>query len=125
MITFQPKPGSVAYCDYRGFIEPEMVKKRPIIVISKHNHNAKLLLVVPISSVEPRNKFEYHIEMDPRFCQLHLSGMRSWVKCDMLNVISLGRLDLMRDKQSGQQYIPDIGRELLKSINGSILLAYK
>ena len=34
MLNFQPKPGSVVYCDYKGFIEPEMVKKRPVIVDS-------------------------------------------------------------------------------------------
>ncbi len=42
MLNFQPKPGSVVYCDYEGFIEPEMVKKRPVIVISKHRHNKRI-----------------------------------------------------------------------------------
>ncbi len=44
MLKFQPKVGSVVYCDYVGFIAPEMIKNRPVIVVSKHKHNSKLYI---------------------------------------------------------------------------------
>lgn len=120
MLNFQPKSGSVVYCDYRGFVAPEMVKKRPVVVISKHKHNSKLLTVVPISTTEPTTILEYHIEMDPQFCLINLSGKRSWVKCDMINVVSLDRLNLVRNKNSGLRYAPNVGKVLLMKIKEAI-----
>ena len=120
MLKFQPKVGSVVYCDYVGFVAPEMVKKRPVIVISKHKHHSKLLSVVPISTVSPDKIFDYHIEMDPQFCTLYLSGRKCWVKCDMFNVISLERLNLIRDKKSGLRHAPNVGADLLQKIKEAI-----
>ncbi len=120
MLNFQPKTGSVVYCDYKGFVAPEMVKKRPVIVVSKHKHNSKLLTVVPISTTEPTTILEYHIEMDSKFCLLHLSGKKSWVKCDMINVVSLDRLNLVRDKNSGLRHAPNVGHIFLIRIKEAI-----
>ncbi len=119
-LLFQPKPGSVIYCDYNGFVAPEMIKKRPVIVISKHKHNSKLIAVVPISTTKPDNILDYQIEMDSQFCSIHLSNKKSWVKCDMINVVSLERLNLVRDKKSGLRHAPNVGEIFLKKIKESI-----
>jgi uncharacterized protein YifN (PemK superfamily) len=120
VLKFQPKVGSVVYCDYVGFIEPEMIKKRPVIVISKHKHHPKLLSVVPISTVMPEKIFDYHVEMDEQFCTLYLSGDKCWVKCDMFNVVSLERLNLVRDKKSGLRHAPNVGLEFVTKIKEAI-----
>lgn len=120
MLKFQPKPGSVIYCDYVGFIKPEMVKRRPAIVISKHRQNSKLLSIVPISKTVPIVVFEYQIEMDSQFCLIHLAGERSWVKCDMFNVVSLSRLHLLRDKNSGLRHAPNVGDVFLEKVKKAI-----
>ena len=119
-LTFQPKVGSVIYCNYTGFIAPEMVKKRPVIVISKHKHNSKLLAVVPISTTEPNPLLDYHIEMDLQFCSINLSGKKSWVKCDMINVVSLDRLNLVRDKKSGLRHAPNVGDIFLIKVKEAV-----
>ncbi len=124
MLTFQPKPGSVVYCDYRGFVLPEMVKKRPVIVVSKHRQNSKLLAVVPISSTPPTNPTDYHVEMDVQFCSAHLSIQKCWVKCDMINVVSTDRLNLVRDKKSGIRHAPDVGIIFLDRIKEGIRKAH-
>lgn len=120
MLKFQPKPGSVIYCDYSGFVSPEMVKKRPVIVVSKHKHNSKLLTIVPISSTEPTPMHDYHLEMDEIFCTIHLAGKKSWVKCDMINVVSLDRLNLVRDKKSGLRHAPSVEIEFLGKVKECI-----
>ena len=120
MLKFQPKAGSVIYCDYKGFVAPEMVKKRPVIVVSKHKHNSKLLAVVPISTTEPTEILDYHLEVDSQFCSANLSGDKSWVKCDMFNVVSLDRLNLIRDKNSGQRSAPNVGETFLLRIKEAI-----
>ena len=34
MIPYHPEIGTVVICDFNGYIPPEMVKRRPAIVIS-------------------------------------------------------------------------------------------
>lgn len=120
MLRFQPKSGSVIYCDYKGFISPEMIKKRPVIVISKHKHNSKLVAVVPISTSEPSTILSHHIKMEEAFCENHLSGKKSWVKCDMINVVCLDRLDLVRNRKTGDRYVPNIDTAFLNKIKEEI-----
>jgi len=119
-LLFQPKTGSVIYCNYTGFIAPEMIKKRPVIVISKHRDNPKLLTVVPISTTKPEPILNYHVEMDEQFSLINLSGKKSWVKCDMINVVCLDRLNLIRDKNSGLRYSPNVGDVFLSKIKDSV-----
>lgn len=47
-LNYQPKPRSILYCDFRGFEVPEMVKRRPVIVLASHKTNSKLVAVVPL-----------------------------------------------------------------------------
>lgn len=125
MLNFQPKPGSVVYCDYKGFIEPEMVKKRPVIVISKHKHNKKLISIVPISTTKPDPMLDYHIQMDPLFCSIYLENKKSWIKCDMINVVCLERLHLVRDSKTGIRSSPEINTELLLLIKEAVKKAHR
>ena len=124
MLKFQPKPGSVIYCDYAGFIAPEMVKKRPVIVVSKHKQNSKLITIVPISTTEPIPIHDYHLQMEASFCAIHLNGKKCWVKCDMINVVSLDRLKLVRNSESGQRYAPQINSSFLLKIKECIRKAH-
>lgn len=52
-LKFQPKEKTVVMCDFSGFKEPEMVKVRPVVVLAKHKHNARLVTIVPLSTTEP------------------------------------------------------------------------
>jgi len=58
-ITFYPYPGSVLLYEYppEGTVEPEMVKLRPVVIISeKMKHRGGLVTVVPLSASEPKVK---------------------------------------------------------------------
>jgi uncharacterized protein YifN (PemK superfamily) len=35
-LKFQPKIGSVVMCDFEGYVVPEMIKVRPVVVLAKH-----------------------------------------------------------------------------------------
>jgi len=119
MIPFQPAEGSVLYCDYDGFKVPEMIKKRPVIVIRRHRQNRKLVTVVPISLTMPDILLSYHIPMKEDFCKEHLKGKQSWVKCDMVNVISIDRLREIKNHQ-GQRYIPQTDHIFLEKVKTAI-----
>jgi len=85
----------VLICDYSsGFIFPEMVKKRPVIVISRRKkNNMQLCTVVPLSATKPMNIEKYHHKLKDYSLPQSLRSKETWVKCDMIATVSLQRLD--------------------------------
>ena len=59
---YHPKQGDILLCDFtRGFVAPEMLKVRKVIVISPAStHGRKLCTVVPISSTAPLIEKDWH-----------------------------------------------------------------
>ena len=59
-LKFHPKPGTILVCDFRqGFRAPEMIKRRPVVVVSPRLRNrTDLCTVVPLSTIEPRPIFK-------------------------------------------------------------------
>lgn len=98
-IKYDLKPRTVLLCDYSkgGFREPEMVKRRPVIVISPRlRHRNGLMTVVPLSTTAPE-------KIGPHHCQVNLPqpmpgfpATQCWVKADMIATVSFDRLDLFR-----------------------------
>lgn len=108
-LKFQPKARSVVICDFRGYEPPEMIKKRPVIVIAKHRHNSQLVSVVPLSTTKPIIYADYHHEMsvNPLPDKLHIS---CWAKCDMVATVSLHRLDRYKAR-NGERCTPLISAQ--------------
>lgn len=98
-IKYDLPPSTVLLCDYSkgGFREPEMVKRRPVIVISPRlRHRTGLMTVVPLSTTVPANPAAHH-------CQVTLPQSLPgfpipvcWVKADMIATVSFDRLDMFR-----------------------------
>lgn len=100
-ITFSPTEGTVLVCDFSiGFRPPEMIEKRPCVVISRERSNRGLCVVVPISSTQSR---------DPRAIAVAITTEKypflrkdSWAKCHAPSTVSITRLSMMRDAQTGR-----------------------
>ena len=110
-LKFHPKPGTILICDYStGFIPPEMIKRRPVIVISpKLKHRNDLAAVVPLSTSPPHRPQNYHcrITLDPPLPP-PFDSPEMWVKGDMVSVVSFTRLDLVRtgrDQYGKRKYL--------------------
>lgn len=91
-ITFHPRPGTILVCDFRGFIAPEMIKLRPIVIISPHHiQRPGLYTVVPLSQTPPNPHEPYHVH----FPHTPVPGEHGpcWAKCDMVVSVSVDRLD--------------------------------
>ncbi|WP_040296711.1 type II toxin-antitoxin system PemK/MazF family toxin [Alcanivorax hongdengensis] len=101
MIKFHPRKGTVLCCDFsKGFEPPEMVKVRPVIVITPQLPGRPgLCTVVPISSVEPVPMQPYHHKMDPGSLTPKMQATECWAKCDMLYTVGLNRLDRIRERK--------------------------
>lgn len=121
-LKFQPKVGSVVVCDFRGMVVPEIVKKRPVIVVARNRFNSQLVTVVPISTTVPVPARGYHhaLRQNPIPGNEHIS---CWVKCDMINVVSLERLDRIKEAGWGRNkyIIPTIERDEFELIKLAII----
>lgn len=98
-IQQHPPLGTVVMCDFTcGFTEPEMTKRRPVVVLSPRIVNRhKLCTVVTLSDTAPDPVMPYHAQIDlvpklpPRW-----ENTGIWVKGDMVNAVGFHRLDLIR-----------------------------
>ncbi|TKT43352.1 type II toxin-antitoxin system PemK/MazF family toxin [Rhizobiaceae bacterium LC148] len=111
-IRYAVPPGTLLLCDYAlgGFVPPEMVKRRPAIVVSPRlPHRDGLCAVVPLSTTPPSRSLDYVVELilDPILPSPFDSPMM-WAKCDMIATVSFDRLDLFRtsrDQQGKRKYL--------------------
>jgi uncharacterized protein YifN (PemK superfamily) len=106
--SFHPKQGHFLICDFdRGFVTPEIVKIRPVIVISKsdtHHNGRKLCTVVAISTAAPNPIHHWHFKLPANINPL--SNTPSWVKCDMIYTVSYERLNKPHKKTNkGREYL--------------------
>ena len=68
-IQFYPQPGTILICDFAGFVEPEMVKRRPVIVIGPRLRNrGNLVNIVPLSTARPGEMCPYHYKLHTGEC---------------------------------------------------------
>ena len=100
-INFHPIVGQILYCDFTsGFQPPEMIKKRPVIILSpKLKHRDNLTTIIPISSVEPSPVMPYHFKLDTKKHMPMIGTLQkkqSWAKCDMIYTVAFNRLNLIR-----------------------------
>lgn len=129
-IAEHPTPGTILQCDFnQGFREPEMVKLRPVIVVSPRiGIRASLCTVVALSTTPPIIKMPYHykIEIDPPL-PLRWGNGETWVKGDMIYSVGFHRLDLIRlgkDRVGKRIYRFDIlSGEQMREVKTCILRA--
>lgn len=127
-ILYHPRPGEIFICSYpQDMRKPEMVKVRPVVVISpriKYRNN--LSTVVPLSASEPRRKMPYHYELNlDNPLPERWNKNPCWAICDHSMAVGSDRLDLIRlgkDHTGKRRYYQHkIGAEDLHNIRLSVL----
>ena len=119
----------VLVCDFNtGFIAPEMIKKRPVVVVSpRPRRSNQLCTVVPLSTTRPNPIEPHHHRMDPSSLPGKFAAKETWAKCDMLATVSLDRLDRVligKDENGKRLYVAQlIVIEDLLSIQRGVLAA--
>jgi len=98
-LTFHPGAGVIVICDFgTGFRPPEMVKVRPVVILSPRRRSSQLVTVVPLSSVSPTPPEPWHHQLAESVYPPARSPM--WAKCDMVLTVALTRLDRVRGKDA-------------------------
>lgn len=121
-ILFRPKPGCVLYCDFTGYIAPEMVKSRPVVIISPaHIARQNLVTVVPLSTTAPDPVQKYHYKLTGNPIPGNAS-IEVWAKCDMVATVSFERLDRVKLGRGNYQ-TGAVSIEQVKAIRRAALVA--
>lgn len=102
--NYFPKQRQVLLCNFEtGFKPPEMVKVRPVIVVSKTSTNGRgLCTVVPVSTTRPAPLQAWHVETTAMF-QLPGADVVHWAKCDMLYTVAFARLTMPHRRLNGRR----------------------
>ncbi len=108
-LRFHPPNGAIIRCNFEGLVVPEMVKIRPVIVVSPRPQRAHggLCTVVALSTTAPARP-------EPHQILLRLPGelpgwmeREAWLKGDMIYRMRFARLDyyaLGKDREGRRQY---------------------
>lgn len=114
-IQFHPKKGSVLICDFRGHEIPEIIKKRPVVVITpKLPYRNGLAMVVPLSTTPPEYDVDYVVKLQGYYGN-DINKPQQYAKCDLVCSVSFKRLD--RVKIGYRRYImPIVSDDDLRSI---------
>lgn len=95
-LRFQPLIGQILICDFpREFSPPEMVKRRPVIAVSKPDRSRfDLVTVVPLSTTPPKKikPWDVRIELTEKICGYE--SVECWAKCDMIYNFKYSRFNL-------------------------------
>ncbi len=110
-------------CDYRtGFVPPEMVKRRPVVVVSPTSgRRLGPYVVVPLSTTAPRVVELFHVRIPAGRYLFFRSSLDVWAKCDVLAAVAPVRLDRLRS--NGRWSAPKIDSGDLRSIQRGVLHA--
>lgn len=105
-LRYPPKVGEIYMCEFPPCLSPpEMVKKRPVIIVAPPRKGGPdLVTLVPISMTDPEPVEPYHAEIPKTDLPKPLWGKNGtrWAKCDMLYTLNVSRLELARtDRQGG------------------------
>jgi mRNA interferase MazF len=122
-IHFLPRQATVLICDFStGFIPPEMVKRRPVIIISPRLHERRgPHLVVPLSNTRPDEILAHHVRLRAGRYSFLRPGVDSWVKCNLIAAVAPVRLDRLRQ---GRHWIaPMIDRADFEAVQLGVLHA--
>lgn len=129
-IKFPVGVGTVLLCDYSrgGFQPPEMVKRRPAIVISPRlPYRDGLCSVIPLSQDEPARELDYVTLIEFREPLPHPFPYKAfWAKCDMIATVSFDRLDLfhtVRDHGKRKYLHPKVTAEDVARVRACVLKA--
>ena len=123
-LSFHPSPGTVVICDFAtGFRAPEMVKVRPVVVVSPRRRSGQVVTIVPLSTTPPLLPESWHRRLCP--ASYPPARMAVWAKCDMLTTVALSRLDRVKLRLDGRlSYVTfQVVAEDLDAIRAGILAA--
>jgi uncharacterized protein YifN (PemK superfamily) len=120
-LPFYPKAGQVLVCEFSGFVEPEMVKPRPVVVISPRlPHRSEIVTIVPLSTTAPKHEFPFVYRLSRNYKPGAPLDLPCWAKADM--VVNIGRWRLNSFKVGRRRWeAPQMTKQDLEGVRRAVL----
>lgn len=110
-VVSHPVPGTIVRVDLsQGFRAPEMIKRRPAIVLSPPIPGRPFLCtIVPLSTSVPNPVLPHHLQitLNPALPAPYNDPIM-WVKADMVLTVAFHRLRLLFSGWNGGQRVYDV-----------------
>ena len=120
-ITFFPRAGQMFMCDFSGFQPPEMVKVRPVVVISpKLPFRSEIVTIVPISLTPPAHDLPYVYKLSKNYHPAEAGTLDCWAKADMVANLGRHRLDGFKVGRR-QWFVPELLPVDLQGVRNAVL----
>jgi mRNA interferase MazF len=120
-LLFHPRAGQVFMCDFSGFKIPEMVKPRPVIVVSPRlPHRSEIVAIVPISLTAPRHALPFCYKLSKNYHPQESDDLDCWAKADMLLNVGTYRLSAFKTGRRKYEY-PTLSDDDLQGVRHAIL----
>ena len=120
-LKFYPRAGQVIMGDFSDLKDPEITKKRPVIVISPRLPDlSQLVAIVPISLTPPRRELPFVYEMSKNYNPTEDDGLKCWAKCDLVMNVAISRLSAFKVDRRKYVY-PTLSPEDLKGVRVAVL----
>ena len=126
-LMYYPRQGEILLCNFdTGFVPPEMVKRRPVVVVSPRlRKRFELVAIVPLSTTDPDPVQAHHCMLElERPLPAPFNSPVMWAKSDMLVTVARSRLDRFRAGRRGgpRKYVSgQINPEQFRAVRASIL----
>ncbi|QPC44239.1 type II toxin-antitoxin system PemK/MazF family toxin [Kaustia mangrovi] len=120
-LNFFPRAGQIFMCDFSGFKAPEMIKTRPVIVISpKLPYRSEIAAIVPVSLTAPRHDLPFCYRLSKNYHPEEPDDQPCWAKADM--IMNLGVYRLRAFKVGRRKYVyPTLELEDLAGVRRAVL----
>jgi len=126
-LKYSPYVGQILMCDFHGMKEPEMTKRRPVIVLRASRYGPKLATIACLSTSEPKPSQQYHLKMDNALLPNidFFQDKETWLKGDMIYTVSHERLDLIKlgrlDGGKRQYFQQKLSRDHMREVYTCVL----
>lgn len=112
----------ILVCNFSGYVEPEMVKSRRVVVVAPKRARVRLrdltTVIVPLSEREPLAMLPWHHRIASGKYQ---TVKTSWAKGDLVSHVSVARLD--RIYHDGKRIVPVVDSRDLTAIRRAVAAA--
>ena len=126
ILKTHPPPGTIVRVDLsQGFAPPEMVKRRPAIILSPPiPKRMSLCSIVPLSTSDPAPVLPHHLQLafNPPLPKPYDSPTM-WLKGDFVLTISFRRLSLLFSRRQDGQRVYDarqLGEEEMNRVRACV-----
>jgi len=120
-LSFFPRAGQVLMCEFNGFVAPEMVKVRPVIVVSPRlPYRSEIVAIVPISLTAPKHDLPFCFRLSKNYHPQEPDDLPCWAKADMIMNLGAYRLNGFKVGRRKWDY-PQVSGEDLAGVRHAIL----